>query len=150
MPRLEEEVETAALPPDYQKSAPIADAVRSKSLPGVRRACAGAEAFIPAIRCMIAYAMVGDEDAAYGIADKLYPRRVGRTPAETERIWLNEPEGPPLEFITSPSAAPIRRDPRFLALAARTGLLAYWRSGRLPDFCRQNPEPVCRDLLKRH
>jgi len=150
MPRVEEEVETAALPPDYQKSGPITDAVRSKSLPGVRRACAGAEAFIPAIRCMIALAMVGDQDAAYVIADKLYPRRVGRTPAETERIWLDEPEGPPLEFITSPSAAPIRRDPRFLALAARTGLLAYWRSGRLPDFCRQKPEPVCRDLLKRH
>jgi hypothetical protein len=30
----------------------------------------------------------------------------------------------------------MRRDPRFMALAARIGLVQYWRStGRWPDFC---------------
>jgi hypothetical protein len=42
----------------------------------------------------------------------------------------------------------MRRDPRFLALAERTGLLAYWRTGRAPDFCQQKPEAVCRELMK--
>lgn len=150
MPRVEEEVGTAVLPPDYQRSGPIADALRSKSAEAVHRVCADSDALIPELRCMIAFAMMGDQDAAYAIADKLYPRRVGRTPMETERIWLDDPEGPPLNFITSPAAAPLRRDPRFLHLAERTGLLAYWRSGRLPDFCREHPEPVCRQLPKRN
>jgi len=80
----------------------------------------------------------------------MYPRRIGRTPAETERIWLDEPEGGgPASFITSSAAAPMRRDPRYLQLAERTGLLAYWRSGRPPDFCRRHPEPVCKQLFKR-
>jgi hypothetical protein len=45
-------------------------------------------------------------------------------------------------------AAPLRRDPRYVALAERVGLLEYWRSGRPPDFCRKNPEPICAQLLK--
>jgi hypothetical protein len=99
---------------------------------------------------MLALASLGDQDGAYAIADKLYPRRVGRTPAETERIWLDDPNGAgPLSFVTSPGAAPMRRDPRYLQLAQRTGLLAYWRSGRPPDFCRKDPEPICPQLLKR-
>jgi hypothetical protein len=99
---------------------------------------------------MLALSILGDQDGAYAIADKLYPRRVGHTPAETERIWLDDPEGQgPPAFITSPGAAPMRRDPRYLQLAERTGLLAYWRSGRLPDFCRKEPEPICTQLLQR-
>jgi hypothetical protein len=99
---------------------------------------------------MIAFAAVGDLDGAYAVADKLYPRRVGRTPAETERIWLDDPDGAgPGQFITSPGAAPMRRDPRYLQLAERTGLLAYWRGGRIPDFCRKQPEAICSQLLKR-
>jgi hypothetical protein len=43
----------------------------------------------------------------------------------------------------------MRRDPRYLALAERTGLLAYWRSGRLPDFCRKQPEQICAQLMRR-
>jgi hypothetical protein len=43
----------------------------------------------------------------------------------------------------------MRRDPRYIALVERIGLLAYWRSGRSPDFCRKSPEPVCAQLLKR-
>jgi hypothetical protein len=99
---------------------------------------------------MLDLAMLGDENGDYALADELYPRRVGRTPAETERIWLDEPDsaGDP-EFITSRAAAAMRRDPRYIALVERIGLLAYWRSGRSPDFCRKSPEPVCAQLLKR-
>jgi len=49
-------------------------------------------------------------------------------------------------FLFTPQAAPMRRDPRFMPLAARIGLLDYWRStGKWPDFCTgQHPEIDCR------
>jgi TolB-like protein len=148
MARVEQEVGADALPTGYRASAPIAVAVKAKSAPALRRACVGGEAYLMMLRCMVAFATVGDLDDAYGIADKLYPARIGRTPAETERIWLDDPTGSaPLEFITSAAAAPVRRDPRYLVLAQRSGLLDYWRIGRMPDFCRNRPEPVCRQLL---
>ena len=49
--------------------------------------------------------------------------------------------GPPLggadsAFLFFPLTANLRRDPRFIALAARIGLVDYWRSsGHWPDFC---------------
>jgi hypothetical protein len=148
--RIEQEVGAEHLPTGYRDSAALVAALRSKSPAAVTRTCAGADAFLIKIRCMLAFSAVGDLDSAFALADKLYPTRVGRTPAETERIWLDEPDGGGgIEFITSPGAAPMRRDPRYLQLAQRVGLLAYWRSGRLPDFCRKQPEPICAQLLKR-
>ena len=148
MRRVEQEVGASALAPGYPLSGPIAAAVKSKSAPALHRACAPSERFVLVARCMIAFSAIGDLDSAYAIADKIYPRRLGRTPAETEAIWLSDPSGiAPLEFVTSAAAAPMRRDPRYIQLAQRVGLLDYWRSGRLPDFCRKNPEPVCRQLL---
>jgi hypothetical protein len=42
--------------------------------------------------------------------------------------------------LFTPAAAPMRRDPRFLKLAERLGLLALWRqSGKWPDLC-QDPK----------
>lgn len=39
-------------------------------------------------------------------------------------------------FLFQPEAAPLRRDPRFMSLAARFGLVSYWRrTGHWPDFC---------------
>ena len=39
-------------------------------------------------------------------------------------------------FMFSPEAAPLRRDPKFMELAARFGLVAYWRrTGKWPDLC---------------
>lgn len=146
--RLEEEVGPKNLPDGYTDSRSLLAAVRSKSPAGVKQICAGEEPFLLTVRCMIAFTTIGDLGGAYAIADKLYPRRVGRTPGETERIWLDEPDRAPLEFINTPAAAPMRRDPRYLVLAQRTGLLDYWRSGRLPDFCRKQPEPICGQLLK--
>jgi len=44
--------------------------------------------------------------------------------------------------------APLRRDPRFMQLAARLGLVDYWRtSGHWPDFCSEPGLPYdCRDV----
>jgi len=151
MERIEEEAGSTGLPPNYPQTRGIAEAVKARSAPALHRACANSQSFpLLDIRCMIAFATTGDLDAAYSIADRLFPRRVGSTPAETEKIWLDDPDPPPFEFVTSPAAAPMRRDPRFLALAERTGLLAYWRSGRPPDFCGKSPEPICKALLRRH
>lgn len=123
-------------------------AIDGHSVPQLRQACVNAQnGLFLSVTCMLGFAKLSDQDDAYKIADQLYPRRMGRTPAESERIWLDNPDSQPLEFITSAAAAPLRRDPRFLALAKRTGLLAYWRSGRPPDFCRQKPEPECGALL---
>lgn len=135
--------------PDYQDSGAIVAALKSRSAAAMRRACPASDDYIINVRCMLAFAKLGDLDGAYAVADKLYPRRVGRNAAETERIWLDEPDGPPFAFVTSPAAAPMRRDPRYLQLAKRTGLLDYWRSGRLPDFCVKQPEPICAQLRKR-
>jgi DNA-binding winged helix-turn-helix (wHTH) protein/TolB-like protein len=44
--------------------------------------------------------------------------------------------------------APLRRDPRFMQLAARLGLVDYWRSsGHWPDFCSEPGLPYdCREV----
>jgi hypothetical protein len=131
-----------------KKSSPIILAIKRTSLPAVRTACFQAED-IDGILCMLALARSGDVDAAFALADRLYPSRRGLTPADEERIWLDNPGLMPLAFLTSAVAAPLRRDPRYLALAQRVGLLEYWRSGRLPDFCRGKPEPICSKLARR-
>ena len=148
--RLEQDVGATSVQPGYEDSMALVAALKSKSILAARQACPDGDKYLLNLRCMLALASLGDQDGVYAIAGKLYPRRVGRTPAETERIWLDDPGGvAPLEFITSPAAAPMRRDPRYLQLAQRTGLLDYWRSGRTPDFCRKQPEPICGQLLKR-
>ena len=149
MPRLEQEAGALNWPTGYAPSGALAAAIKAKSLAGAKQACAGNDGFFMQTRCMVALASLGDQDGAYIIADKLYPRRIGRTPAETEHIWLDDPDGTaPLGFITSPAAAPLRRDPRYLALVERVGLMAYWRTGRPPDFCRKQPEPICAHIGK--
>jgi hypothetical protein len=150
MRRVEQELGAAALAPQYPSSTAIAAAVKSKSVPALRAACPQGDNFLLMIRCMVAFSTLGDVDSAFAIADKVYPARIGRTPAETERIWLDDPGGGgPLAFVTSRATASMRRDPRYLQLVQRTGLLNYWRSGRPPDFCRKNPEPICAQLRVR-
>ena len=39
-------------------------------------------------------------------------------------------------LLFRPEFAPVRADPRFMSVAARSGLVRYWReSGNWPDFC---------------
>lgn len=149
--QLEQTESAAKVIPGYAETAPLAAALKSRSLSAARQACPAAADYVLKVRCMLAFAKLGDENAAYAIAGTYYPRRVGRNLAETEQIWLNDPDGGgDPEFITSPAMAAFRRDPRYLKIVERIGLLAYWRSGRPPDFCRTNPEPICPQLLGRH
>jgi hypothetical protein len=116
----------------------------------VTKACGDAQEHWLRLRCFVAYANVGDLDRAFALSETLYPNRIGRNAADTERIWLESPDPvAPLEILSSPAAAPLRRDPRYLALVKRTGLLDYWRRQPLPSFCGKQPEPVCAQLRAR-
>jgi hypothetical protein len=128
---------------------PALVAINRKSLPAMRAACSNAKD-LEGIMCMLALARDGDANAAFALADRLYPSRSGRGPKDEEQIWLDNPEAMPVTFLAGAGAAPLRKDPRYLPLAQRVGLLAYWRSGRLPDFCHQAvPEPMCSQLRAR-
>jgi DNA-binding winged helix-turn-helix (wHTH) protein/TolB-like protein len=143
--RFERQVGAKSLPLYYEPMAPAAAAARTHNLAAAKKACPlpGTDS-LKTIFCINVLASVGDFDGAFAIADRLYPTRIGRSPAEEEQIWLDKPFVNGTEYLTGPGAAALRRDPRYLALAERTGLLAYWRSGRLPDFCRgTQPEPIC-------
>ena len=126
-------------------------AVRRKDIAGAKDACRPVtESSIAAILCMIGLAQAGDEDGAVQVAAILYPRIHGANPGEDDRLWLQDPSKPPFGILSAPALAPMRRDPRFLAVADRSGLLAYWRTGRLPDFCGPaRAEPVCAQLRPR-
>ena len=87
-------------------------------------------------------------DSAFALAERFYPNRKGATPAAEDRLWLDDPDRSSTSYLASSAAAPLRRDPRFLPLADRLGLLDYWRTGRLPDFCRDRPEPICARIGK--
>ncbi len=97
--------------------------------------------------CLLAFERLGDEDDAMALALRTFPDRVGRSPADEERIFLDAPWVIDTDIITGSSSALLRRDPRYLELARRLGLLSYWQSGRLPDFCRpRTAEPICSKL----
>jgi len=129
----------------------LATALQLNSASRARSACAKvAPQDDSSLACMLGLARVGDLDGAYRYAEGAYPARRGRTTADEQRIWLDNPAmRAATAYLSGPAAAPMRRDRRFLAVAERIGLLEYWRSGRPPDFCRTNPEPICAQLLKR-
>lgn len=143
---LEKQIGQENLPSDYEPIPRLIAAVKANSLGAVRVACpvqTNQESF-KSIQCMLALARLGDLDRAFAFAGPLYPPRLGRTPGEEQALWLRQPWSTPTIFITSRAAAPMRRDPRYLELARRVGLLAYWNAGKLPDFCHQpQPEPIC-------
>ncbi|HXG81004.1 MAG TPA: winged helix-turn-helix domain-containing protein [Sphingomicrobium sp.] len=126
----------------------LIQALRERDVAMATRNCTGPDRFDPIEQlCLIVLAELGQPDAAYARAELIYPRMKGRTPQEEERLWLDRPDGHPTGTLAAPSAATLRHDPRFIALSERLGLLDYWRGGRLPDFCRVNPEPICRKLV---
>jgi hypothetical protein len=77
-----------------------------------------------------ALSVLGFTDDAFTVAQKYTPRREGDT-----------------AFLFYTLTARLRRDPRFMQLAARLGLVDYWRSsGHWPDFCSEPGLPYnCRD-----
>ena len=84
-----------------------------------------------------ALSALGDTNAAFAQADVLFSDPF----AETTSLFV-------------PATASMRRDPRFMALADRVGLVGYWRqSGKWPDFCAGSAAPydcaaVARGLVR--
>lgn len=131
-----------------QAALPVIDAIKANDAATVRRQCPPTE--LPGFKadvCMLGLARIGDKDDAFALAWRIYPNRIGRTPAEEEQLWLESGQYFDSDILMGPAAAPLREDPRYIELARRLGVLAYWRSGRLPDFCSgAHPEAICRAL----
>jgi hypothetical protein len=149
------------MPIDPEMSSALAAAVKAERSDLVRARCRvvterpGQSFFLAAgtapgtqAFCLVALSQVGDMDSAFALAFASYPDLRARTAAERENRWLDHPVKVPPTILASPALVRMRRDPRYLALADRVGLLDYWRNGRLPDFCREKPEPVCRALVR--
>lgn len=129
---------------------PVIAAIKAKDAAEIRHLCP--PTLSPGFRtdlCMLALGQIGDNDDAFAVAWRIYPNRIGRTPAEEDKLWLEGGSYFDSDILMGSAAAPLRRDPRFLELARRLGVLAYWRIGRLPDFCQPpQPEPICAQLRK--
>jgi DNA-binding winged helix-turn-helix (wHTH) protein/TolB-like protein len=123
-------------------------AERKHDLPGVRRACAAKDltAFTSSL-CMTILADLGDRDSSFAVAASLYPVARPSREGEEDSAWVNE-DGYDTALLNAPAAWAMRTDPRFLGLAQRLGLLAYWRKRGLPDFCTRAHEPVCTELQR--
>src|SRR5438270_1067516 len=134
--RSEKDIAKTPLAPLLAPGLPVIAAIQAKDLAQARKLCPiDQPGSFKRDLCMLALARLGDNDDAFAIAFRTYPNRVGRTPAEEDKLWLDTSPYGETDILMGAAAAPLRRDPRFLELASRLGLLAYWRSGRLTDFC---------------
>jgi hypothetical protein len=78
-------------------------------------------------------AALGDVDGAFREADRALSPATLRQPAN---LTFGNTGGTRFLFVSETAA--MRRDPRFMALAARIGLVDYWRAtGHWPDFCAE-------------
>jgi hypothetical protein len=146
------EVEGTAVASLIEPDLPVLAAIRAKDVARTRKLCL-VDQTPPVTRdlCMIAFARLADNDYAFALASRIYPNRVGRTPEEEDRLWLHGSRFGETDILMGAAAAPLRRDPRYVALVNRLGLLTYWRSGRLPDFCQApNREAICSLLRRDH
>ena len=74
---------------------------------------------------------LGDVEGAFREADLAF---TAETMSPAVGLWYGNTGGTGVLF--SPATASMRRDPRFMKLAARLGLVGYWRmTGHWPDFC---------------
>ena len=97
--------------------------------------------------CLVGLTLVGNLDGVFALADRGYRDVECCSPADQERQWLvTGGDYYPREALFGKALAPVRADPRFVQLARRTGLLAYWKSGHPPDFCSFERVPVCQLL----
>jgi hypothetical protein len=98
--------------------------------------------------CLVGLTMLGDLDAVFALANRGYRDVACCSAAVQEQQWLATGGAyPSRSALFGKAMAPVRADPRFIEVARRTGLLAYWKSGHPPDFCSFERAPVC-DLLK--
>jgi DNA-binding winged helix-turn-helix (wHTH) protein/TolB-like protein len=118
-------------------------------LAGVERACAPKDLTdFTLTLCMTILADLGDFDRSYAIAAILYPAWKAAKPGDDE-FWLDHPGGFDTELLNAPAAKAMRTDPRFLEIAEKQGLVAYWLKDGLPDYCRgPTPEPVCAQIIR--
>jgi DNA-binding winged helix-turn-helix (wHTH) protein/TolB-like protein len=78
-------------------------------------------------------AALGDVDGAFREADRAFT-----TPTIGQAAGLEFGTEGGVTSLFTPGTAAMRRDPRFMALAARIGLVDYWRAtGHWPDFCAE-------------
>lgn len=77
-------------------------------------------------------ALLGFVDDAFLIAER--------------KFRVNGSQDDSSQFLFEPETESLRHDPRFMSLAARFGLVAYWqRTGQWPDFCNDPGLPYdCR------
>jgi len=123
----------------------LLSAQRTHDLAKARRACGsqGISEFTLQL-CMTILADLGDFDRSFAIAEILYPAWRAPPGADEDQFWLNHLDGFDTALLDAPASKSLRTDPRFLAIANKLGLLAYWSKDGLPDFCRAaQPEPVC-------
>jgi len=143
------QTEAAMLDPSAVKA--LIAAQRTRDLPRARRACgaSGLKHFTLSL-CMTMLADLGDRDRAFAIAGSLYPASLAPPGADEDQLWLKHPGGYATALLNAPAGKSMRADPRFVALARKQGLLAYWLKEGPPDFCRgAQPEPVCAELSRR-
>jgi len=100
--------------------------------------------------CLVGLTMTGDLDSFFALAQRGYPDLQCCSKADQEKRWLDSGSlyYPRVELWGS-AMAPARADRRFIEIARRTGLLAYWKSGHPPDFCGFERAPVCQLLSSR-
>ena len=127
---------------------PLVADVNRRDVVALRKECAlDQPASFKRDLCTVAFTQAEDLDDAFALAAKGFPDRVGRSPADQDKIWLDDPYPTDTDILTESGAAPLRQDPRFVALAQRLGILAYWKSDRWPDFCRSaHPDVFCKSL----
>jgi hypothetical protein len=76
---------------------------------------------------------LGDIDGAFREADRAFTPEALREPAALAFNYAGA-----TGILFDPGTASMRRDRRFMTLAARVGLVDYWRSsGHWPDFCSE-------------
>ncbi len=142
----------AAMPPDIhvidrRTVASVANDVAAKRTQLVRVRCLS-----PAVDgslsyfCLVALVRAGDLDGAFVLGDRLFPTLIADDPKEEDRLFLQRPERLGLGALSTPALAPLRKDPRFIPIAERVGLMRYWKESHLPDFCTLAHESVCRAI----
>jgi DNA-binding winged helix-turn-helix (wHTH) protein/TolB-like protein len=125
-------------------SVAVVKAEREHDVAQARRACAGNDlTSLASNLCMTILVELGDRDRSFAIAAMVYPAWHPAAGANEDRTWLDHPSSFDTAAIMGPAAQAMRADPRFLDIAQKLGLLNYWRTGRLPDFCTKAHEPVC-------
>ena len=133
---------------DAAPFAALMAADRQHDLAGARRACAAKNLkWFTEMLCMTVLADLGNRDRSFAIAADLFPASLA--PPGADPFWLDHPDAIGTAILTGPAGRSMRTDPRFLDLAGKLGLVQYWRSGRVPDFCTKGHEPVCARIYPR-